>query len=182
MPPAPAAAAPSQATGLRGSLPPAEPTQSLVNTVKDGAASGGGWVSDLLRRASEDDIVDDRPAPPTGNASEAFSNMSAEIAEALDHATAEQVWQRYRRGDRDVFTREIYTANGRRTFDEIRSKYRADKSFREAVDRYIVDFEKLLEDVAENDRDSLLTQTYLTSDTGKVYTMLAHAADRFRAA
>ncbi len=29
------------------------------------------------------------------------------------------------------------------------------------------------------DRDRTVTQSYLTSDTGKVYTMLAHAAGRF---
>ena len=37
-----------------------------------------------------------------------------------------------------------------------------------------------LKDVARNDRDNVMTQTYLTSDTGKVYTMLAHAAGRLR--
>ena len=42
------------------------------------------------------------------------------------------------------------------------------------------DFERLLEDVARNDRDNVLTQNYLTSDTGKVYTMLAHASNRLR--
>jgi hypothetical protein len=47
------------------------------------------------------------------------------------------------------------------------------------VDRYIADFEKLLADVARTDRDKTVTQSYLTSDTGKVYTMLAHAAGRF---
>ena len=43
----------------------------------------------------------------------------------------------------------------------------------------LADFEKLLSDVARNDRDNMMTQTYLTSDTGKVYTMLAHASGRF---
>ena len=51
--------------------------------------------------------------------------------------------------------------------------------FRNAVDRYIEDFEKLLADVARNDHEGMMTQTYLTSDTGKVYTMLAHASGRF---
>jgi len=40
------------------------------------------------------------------------------------------------------------------------------------------DFEKLLADVSRGDRDKTITQSYLTSDTGKVYTMLAHAAGR----
>ena len=40
-------------------------------------------------------------------------------------------------------------------------------------------FERLLAEVSRDDRDSMLTKTYLTSETGKVYTMLAHASGRF---
>ena len=50
--------------------------------------------------------------------------------------------------------------------------------FRVTVDRYIQEFERLLADVGRDDRDDTLTRTYLTSETGKVYTMLAHAAGR----
>jgi hypothetical protein len=32
--------------------------------------------------------------------------------------------------------------------------------------------------VARDDQDPKVSRTYLTSDTGKVYTMLAHAAGR----
>ena len=63
--------------------------------------------------------------------------------------------------------------------DEIRRKYSSEPEFRRAVDRYVDDFERLLKDVAAKDRDNIMTQTYLTSDTGKVYTMLAHASGRF---
>ncbi len=48
------------------------------------------------------------------------------------------------------------------------------------MDRYCLDFEKLLDDVARSDRDDMMVQTYLSSDTGKVYTMLAHASGRLR--
>jgi hypothetical protein len=60
-----------------------------------------------------------------------------------------------------------------------RTSTAASRNSVDAVDRYIADFEKLLSDVARNDRDNMMTQTYLTSDTGKVYTMLAHASGRF---
>jgi hypothetical protein len=33
--------------------------------------------------------------------------------------------------------------------------------------------------VARGDRGTTVVRNYLTSDTGKVYTMLAHAAGRF---
>ena len=49
----------------------------------------------------------------------------------------------------------------------------------ETVDRYIGEFERLLEEVSRDDRGQVVARTYLTSETGKVYTMLAHAAGRF---
>ena len=106
---------------------------------------------------------------------ESLNSLSVDIARAIDHEASIELWDRYRRGERDVFTRRLYTLKGQQTFDEIRRKYQNDPDFRAAVDRYCDDFEKLLKDIARNDRDNIMTQTYLTSDTGKVYTMLAHA-------
>lgn len=77
-----------------------------------------------------------------------------------------------------MFTRRLYTLKGQQTFDEIKRKYESDSTFRASVDRYVNDFERLLRDIAKNDRDNIMTQTYLTSDTGKVYTMLAHASGK----
>ncbi|WP_367714603.1 hypothetical protein AB2N04_11340 [Nitratireductor sp. GISD-1A_MAKvit] len=79
-----------------------------------------------------------------------------------------------------MFTRRLYTLKGQQTFDEIQRKYRSDPEFHAAVDLYCRDFEKLLRDVSRSDRDDMMTQTYLSSDTGKVYTMLAHASGRLR--
>ncbi|MFZ2101078.1 MAG: kinesin, partial [Oricola sp.] len=166
---------------LRGSLGIAEaaPEES------DEAASGG-WVSDLLRRASKED----QPAPRTPqrvdqprdplHAVESLNSLSVDIARAIDHEASIDLWDRYRRGERNVFTRRLYTLKGQQTFDEIKRKYESDATFRASVDRYINDFERLLRDIAKNDRDNIMTQTYLTSDTGKVYTMLAHASGKLR--
>ncbi|MGB3390024.1 MAG: hypothetical protein WBA88_18810, partial [Pseudaminobacter sp.] len=150
----------------------------------------GGWVRDLLTGASRDENA--RPAAvaeaprPTGaqrspaHVVESLNSLSVDIARAIDHEAAIELWDRYRRGERDVFTRRLYTLKGQQTFDEIRRKYQSDSEFRAAVDRYCDDFEKLLKDVSRNDRDNMMTQTYLSSDTGKVYTMLAHASGRLR--
>jgi len=91
---------------------------------------------------------------------------------------AAELWDRYNRGERSVFTRQLYTTQGQQTFDEIRKRYRADRDFQETVDRYIDEFEQLLEEVSRNDRGRVVASTYLISETGKVYTMLAHAAGR----
>src|SRR5262249_1781836 len=80
---------------------------------------------------------------------------------------------------RNVFTRKLYTMQGQKAFEEIRKRYRGDGDFRRTVDRYIGEFERLLEEVSRDERGQMLARTYLTSETGKVYTMLAHPAGRF---
>ncbi len=97
----------------------------------------------------------------------------------IDHDAAAELWERYKRGERDVFTRRLYTLQGQQTFDEVRRKYRGDREFKQTVDRYIGEFERLLDEVARGERGQTVARSYLTSETGKVYTMLAHASGRF---
>jgi hypothetical protein len=150
------------------------------------AGTRGGWLSDLLNRASRED---DEPveAPRTSqrqertraNSLESLDSISVDIARMIDHDAAVELWDRYRQGEQSVFTRRLYTLQGQQTFDEIRRKYRRDPEFKQTVDRYVEEFERLLAEVSRDDRDSMLAKTYLTSETGKVYTMLAHASGRF---
>ncbi|MEP0695950.1 MAG: kinesin, partial [Nitratireductor sp.] len=187
--PAPAPAAQSRVReavdepALRGSIGPSEAETAGRNDTD--FAQEGGWVKNLLRRASQEE---EAPAPASRAAAprsalhvvESLNSLSVDIARAIDHEASVELWQRYRRGERNVFTRRLYTLKGQQTFDEIRRKYQVDGEFRAAVDRYCEDFEKLLQDVSRNDRDNMVSETYLTSDTGKVYTMLAHASGRLR--
>jgi uncharacterized protein YukE len=161
------------AAARRTDAPSLSPAQSNGRT---------GWLSDLLSRASRDEPeapsarTDDRPAR---HAIESLDSLSVDIARMIDHDAAAELWDRYRRGERNVFTRRLYTLQGQKAFDEIRKKYRADREFKQTVDRYISEFERLLDEVARDDRGQVVARTYLTSETGKVYTMLAHAAGRF---
>ena len=126
---------------------------------------------------------DDRPPPrddrPARNSIESLDSLSVDIARMIDHNAAIELWDRYNRGERNVFSRKLYTAQGQKAFEEIQRKYRADRDFMRTVDRYISEFERLLEEVSRDDRGQAVARTYLTSETGKVYTMLAHAAGRF---
>ena len=197
--PAPQPQQPSiESLGLRGSIPAERPIAQPQRPAETPAparqeTAGGGWISDLLRGASRDENADlpparqaapraqTEPAPVARNPRhvvESLNSLSVDIARAIDHDASVDLWRRYQRGERDVFTRRLYTLKGQQTFDEIKRKYDREPEFRTAVDRYIADFEKLLADVARTDRDKTVTQSYLTSDTGKVYTMLAHAAGR----
>jgi hypothetical protein len=163
---------------------------AALRTASATEESGEGWVSDLLRRASTDEeapatAVVERTAPSAppaeanGAAASGLGAISADIARAIDHDAAVELWARHGKGEKNLFTRRLYTLSGQQTFDEIRKKYQRDADFRAAVDRYVTDFEKLLSEVTKSGKDRAAGGAYLTSDTGKVYTMLAHASGRF---
>ncbi len=75
-------------------------------------------------------------------------------------------------------SRRLYTEAGQQAFDEIRRKCRTDAQFRETATRYVQEFERLLAKVDQNDRDGSQWRATLLSNTGKVYTILAHATGR----
>jgi ABC-type transporter Mla subunit MlaD len=175
----PRAESPRDITGAprRADAPSLSPAQ--------GNGRGGGWLSDILHRASRDE--DERPqerAPrgeerPARHSIESLDSLSVDIARMIDHEAAVELWDRYKNGESNIFTRRLYTLQGQKTFEEIRRRYRGDREFKQTVDRYVGEFERLLDDVARDDRGQVVARTYLTSDTGKVYLMLAHAAGRF---
>jgi hypothetical protein len=174
----------------RGNPPNLSPVQGGKD---ENAARNGGWLSDLLTRASRDDSPS--IAPPGGrepsrgesrseerlqrDSVDSIDSLSVDIARMIDHDAAADLWERYKRGERGAFTRRLYTQPGQKAFDEIRNKYRSDPEFRQTVEHYIHEFERLLDDVSRGDRGPAVARNYLISDTGKVYTMLAHAAGRF---
>jgi hypothetical protein len=185
--PAPQQTPPRDITGApaRRNSPP---TLSPVPGGKDDSnARNGGWLSDLLTRASRDDAPSIAPAPSREppreerprDSVDSIDTLSVDIARMIDHDAAAELWERYKRGERGAFTRRLYTPQGQKAFDEIRNKYRTDPEFRQTVEHYIHEFERLLDDVSRGDRGPAVARNYLTSDTGKVYTLLAHAAGRF---
>jgi hypothetical protein len=167
--------------------PPLSPAQSAPR----------GWLTDLLNRASRDEHEPPREMPreipreparepprrtedrSPRHTIESLDSLSVDIARMINHEAAADLWDRYKRGERNVFTRQLYTLQGQKAFDEIRGKYRSDREFKQTVDRYVAEFERLLDEVSRDDRGQVVARTYLTSETGKVYTMLAHAAGRF---
>lgn len=58
-----------------------------------------------------------------------------------------------------------------KAFEEIRRKHRNDPRFHQTVEHYIHESERLLQEVSRSDRSGTVALNYLTSDTGKAYTM-----------
>lgn len=129
------------------------------------------WVSELLNRASEGENNDIGQRP--------LQSFAGDIAQALDTDVASELWHKYQKGEKYIFNSSIYNQNGKITFFNISQKYNDEIEFKQSADQYIEDFETMIKNMAENNKDNNAIMSYLVSDTGKVYTMLAHAAGRF---
>ncbi|GAA5103158.1 hypothetical protein [Bartonella acomydis] len=147
------------------------------------------WVSNLLEGASREETwynemphdtvfasVQTKPC----SANESLNSLAAGIVKAMNHNAIIELWDHYRRGQKNIITEHLYTLNGKKIFDMIKRKYMSDLNFKRSVNQYVMDFEKLLRDVSRSSSSANATRKYLTSDTGKVYTMLAHASGRIQ--
>jgi hypothetical protein len=177
-------------TGSASNLPPPDlgmpaPRRTEAPPVSPASQDGGrdGWLSDLLSRTDAGGPSErDAPPPPRPRAPQAPANplesLSLDIGRLMDRNLAAEMWDRYQRGESKAFTKRLYTPAGQKAFDEVARKYRADRGFKQTVDRYIAEFERLLDEVAREDRGPQALRGHLTSETGLVYTLLAHAAGR----
>lgn len=168
--------------------------------------SGAKWsLGDLLARASQ---VDDNTYPPAGRDENPYrggrnddsygapppivapASVSRkpenppmifdmkDIANAVEESVAADVWRRYHKGDRNILNRGIYGRDGQGTFDQVKHRYETDSTFRHIVDRYLADFERMLQDASKADPKGRTVQTHLTSETGRIYLVLGHASGR----
>src|SRR6202051_525638 len=119
-----------------------------------------------------------RPRPRQEGGANPLESLSLDIGRLMDRNLAAEMWDRYQRGESKAFTKRLYTPSGQKAFDEVARKYRADRNFKQTVDRYIAEFERLLDEVAREERGPAVLRSHLTSETGLVYTLLAHAAGR----
>ena len=171
---APPARAPTplwSASPAAGPQPIAAQTTSAPMPPSDRGQAG--WLSSLLAAASRDE-----PEAATPRGEETLEALTQEISGLIDNAAAMEMWDRWRRGDTAAASRRLYTEAGQQAFDEIRRRYRADPQFRDTTTRYTQEFERLLAKISQSDRDGSQWRAYLLSNTGKVYTILAHASGR----
>ncbi|MCP4934196.1 MAG: hypothetical protein GY927_08325 [bacterium] len=184
-----------------GAMPPSLPTAKGRMALGDKQPSQWSFGDLLARVADTDSEHEEQPLPTyrpssntalgngpnPGNAGGRKPNLSLDpldilrvddIARALDSNTAALAWNRSQAGERNVFTKGLYTSEGQATFDQISERYAADETFHNTVEKYVLDFEGLLKEADEKDPSGRIIQNYLTTDAGRAYLMLAHVTGR----
>ncbi len=180
-------------------LPQPEHPQQLARRRGTNLPEKGFWQT-LFTRIDEEREAEDaeqpRPQPeepgdlPTHLGDSEFQQASASIVESLqamaidiDHLLEDtppiELWQRYQHGEKNVFANRLLSLRTTGLSERIEQKYREDQEFRDNADRYVRQFERLLDEALTRDRDNQLADSYLASQTGKVYLLLGQSIGYF---
>jgi hypothetical protein len=100
------------------------------------------------------------------------------LSRALEPALASIIWSRLQAGERGFLKRAVYNDAGRILFDEVRRRCQTDPSFLQAVDSFLQQFEAAIQAYQRSQGTSEEIHALQTSDAGRAYLLIAHAAQR----
>jgi hypothetical protein len=109
---------------------------------------------------------------------EELNSLALDIHNLLDAEIPEEVWRRYREGDRSVFARRLFRMKDSYVIPAIEQRYQRDERFHDMVDRYVQKFEDLLTQSDSADPESILNATFITADVGKLYLVMTRSLGR----
>jgi hypothetical protein len=156
-------------------------------------------LGDLLARASEDDSpfsnsdgsygmppvgypVSGRSGGSGGGSDAAMDFDMSDMAGAIDERRVMEIWQRLKVGETEILQqRGLFSRQGQAIVDRVQKRYESDQTFRVIVERYLNDFEKMLQDLSRTDPRGAAVQSRLASDDGRIYFVLAYISGRLGA-
>lgn len=143
---------------------------------------GDGWsLGDLLKRASFEDEPGEATPPqgaaPAPRSTGALPDVGL-MVKAIDTRTAQEIWNRLRSGQRGIMVPSLYPPNARGAFEELRRRYVTEAPLREAIGRFLADFERTVRTAEQQDPSGRQVQANLLSEMGRAYLFLAHVSGR----
>ena len=106
---------------------------------------------------------------------ESLQSIAVDITRILEISITEDDWKRYTKGDKGIFVRKLVGFRDKSKLPLIKQKYEKDGEFREYIDRFHSQYDSLLSKAAQGDHSGALTATFLTSDVGKLHSLLNRA-------
>lgn len=109
---------------------------------------------------------------------ESLHSLSIDFVRMIDGDIAEKDWKSYQKGDVAVFTGHLAKRLDDMPADKIRDKYAEDVEFRSYVQKFMRQFEDILDQTDTIDRGAVLGTTFAASDVGKIYRFLVNVTGR----
>ncbi|MBV7256690.1 hypothetical protein KCG44_07815 [Pacificimonas sp. WHA3] len=152
-------------------------SRSLVSVAETAAAIEARVqeADEHLDRAQKNDL-----AEQSNLLIEALNSNAIDITKVLSTDVTESAWRQYQEGDRNVFTRKATRLIENADAKSIARHYEEEPEFRDAVRRYIHDFEAMMRRVMKDRSSNAFSVALLSSDVGRLYVALAQSTERLR--
>lgn len=117
-----------------------------------------------------------------------FMDESAALIEKLENIAVDlnrffngdddELWKKFYSGDHAVFARNIVKNLNRKQIVKVREEYENNLDFRQLCDRYLSEYEILLNAAQKSEKPQILLAMLSGADIGKIYYVTARALDR----
>lgn len=104
---------------------------------------------------------------------DSMHSASIDVGKILSDEVDDRAWTAYQKGDRSIFTRRAVRLIGGSEARDINAHYDSDIEFRDAVNRYVQDFEQMMRRVGADRDGGPIAVALMSSDVGKLYAALA---------
>jgi hypothetical protein len=101
-----------------------------------------------------------------------LNSLAVDMTSLLDADVPDEVWRRYKDGDRSAFARRLLRLKDTYVVPALEQRYAKDIKFRDLVMRFTGKFEDLLAQAGKADSDNVLSTAFLTADIGKLYLVI----------
>jgi hypothetical protein len=137
------------------------------------------WEMKQLLQAAEQAGQPESPsAMAARHAVESLQSLAIDIDRFLEDDPPLDYLRRYRAGERDIFARRLVQVMSRDTIERLTRKHKNDAEFREAVDRYCMQFETLMADIQSAGGDPAKSESTLNAPVGRAYMALARISGK----
>lgn len=142
-------------------------------------------ASDLEQRMAQARQVEetrgrDHVAERSSQIIAALGDSAIDVTRWFAQDIGQREWSAYLGGDKSLFARRAVKLVSSSDMKQLHARYEIDEQFRDHVNRYVEDFERMLAEVLEARRGHALAIALLSSDLGKLYVALAQAIERLR--
>ena len=88
---------------------------------------------------------------------EDLNSVAADLHRYLEDEPPDTLWKRYHKGDRSIFARRLARRSDDNSLPMIERRFETDERFRRQAERYIRDFESLLDQASNCDPENVLS-------------------------
>ncbi len=107
-----------------------------------------------------------------------LESVAVDLNKVLTPEDEDSLWKKYYNGDKSAFVRHLAKSLSKKQIVAIHEKYESDDDFRTTVNRYMNEFDRLLEIAKKNEMSEVLTKIVCGSNIGNVYYIIAKALNK----